>query len=297
MGEALSTSCISIRVLLATSLACGLLGAPALAAKPAANPGATQTHVQTAQSGTLSASYSFTERSFRFASEQLTIRDAGQVVYQEPVRAPECDSGCSPEGIGGGSNPLKFVTLQPGGSPSLVLSLFSNGAHCCSVAQVFSPSPSGTWTVGSYDFGDPGFRLTDLAHVGVDDFLTADDRFAYAFTDFAASGLPVMVISYAGGQFQNVTRSYPALIRQDARDWLRAFKDQRRSGYGDTTGVIAAWAADEDELGRSATVDRYLATQARAGHLNSGLGNLVPQGFKFVRALRRFLAKRGYLSV
>jgi hypothetical protein len=254
--------------------------------------------VQHTQSGALSASYSFTERSLRFGSEELTISDAGHVVYQQPINAPGCGNGCQPGGIGRGSNSLEFAVLAPGRSPSLVLSLFSGGAHCCSIVQVFSPGEgaSGTWTVGSYDFGDPGFSLTDLAHDGVDEFVSADDRFAYAFTDYAASGLPLLIISYASGQFQNVTRSYPALIGRDGRFWLKVFKDQRRYAYDDTNGVIAAWAADEDELGRSASVAGYLAKQARAGHLNAAIGNFAPQGFRFVRALKHFLAKRGYLA-
>lgn len=40
--------------------------------------------------------------------------------------------------------------------------------------------------------------------------------------------------------------------------------------YRDSVGVIAAWAADEDMLGHSRLVSRYLAQQQRAGHLNGG---------------------------
>ena len=75
---------------------------------------------------------------------------------------------------------------------------------------------------------------------------------------------------------------------------MRAFKSQAKSHYSDTVGVVAAWAADEDMLGHSKLVARFLARQARLGHLNSALSPDEPSGKKFVRALQKMLRKDGY---
>ena len=151
-----------------------------------------------------------------------------------------------------------------------------------------------TYAKAERNFGDPGDRIEDLGHDGRFEFVTADDAFAYAFTDFAASGLPVQILKFSGGRFHDVTNQYPALIRKDAASWLKAFKGMARQHYADSVGVIAAWAADEYRLGNSAMANRYLSQQAKAGHLKSALAPTVPQGQKFVAALKTFLRRHGY---
>ena len=66
-----------------------------------------------------------------------------------------------------------------------------------------------------------------------------------------------------------------------------------RDHYSDSVGVIAAWAADEDPLGHRQRVSRYLAQQARAGHLNAPF---EAGGRRFIANLQKFLRRRGYLG-
>jgi hypothetical protein len=145
------------------------------------------------------------------------------------------------------------------------------------------------------NFGDPGVAIDDLGHNGRYELLTADDLFAYEFTDFAASGLPIQIFAYSGGHFRDVTRSYPKLIAKDAALWLKAFKSMSKQGYQDSVGVIAAWAADEDLLGHSKLVRGYLTQQATAGHLKTPLSPQEPGGTRFVAKLQKFLLKHDYL--
>src|ERR1700735_4360138 len=97
-----------------------------------------------------------------------------------------------------------------------------------------------TYAPTERDFGDPGDEIVDLDHNGHYEFLTADDWFAYEFTDFAASGLPIEILTFSGGRFHNVTRSYPKLIAKDAASYLKAFKGMAKQHYSDSVGVIAA---------------------------------------------------------
>jgi hypothetical protein len=184
--------------------------------------------------------------------------------------------------------------LDNDGQPDVVLSLFTGGAHCCSVEQVFTFDPArNTYVKTERNFGDFGAEIVDLGHDGRFEFLTADDAFAYAFTDFAASGLPIQIFTFSGRQFNDVTRQYPALVRHDARRWMRLFRKLARDHYRDSVGVAAAWAADEELLGHRRLVNRFLAAQARAGHLNSAIGH---SGTRFIASLRRFLRRHGYLN-
>jgi len=187
--------------------------------------------------------------------------------------------------------------LQPNAFPSVVLDLYSGGAHCCAIEQVFSfVANSATIHMVERNFGDPGVQLVPLGAKGSVDLLTANDVFAYEFTDFAASGLPIEILSFSNNAFHDVTRSFPTLIAKDARLWMSAFGAQASSHYQDTVGLVAAWAADEDMLGHSALVASFLSQQAAAGHLKSALNPVTASGQKYVVALQKFLRQQGYLK-
>lgn len=250
---------------------------------------------ETASSGNVTATFTFAGHAPNYHDERLAISRAGTVVYDQPVVSSLCFQACAPGFENGGNSSVHVLGLEPGGGPDVVLDLYSGGAHCCSIEQIFSFDPGTmTYVKTQRNFGDPGARILDLRHNGRLEFLTADDTFAYEFTDYAASGLPIQIFTFSGRHFTNVTRSYPGLVAKDAAGWLTAFKGMASQHYQDSVGVIAAWAADEDLLGHTARVSRYLAEQATAGHLNSAL---YPDesGRQFVAKLKRFLHSRGYV--
>lgn len=243
----------------------------------------------------LAVTYTYHGSSPVTTASHLRIVRNGRVVFDRAVTSKWCGAECSPNEIVGARKVVHIVDLQPGGSPSVVLDLYTGGAHCCSVEQVYSfPANASRVHRSEHDFGDPGARLEKLGASGSFDFVSADDDFAYAFTDFAASGLPIQVLSYSHNSFHNVTRSFPGLIAKDAAQWMAAFHAQASSHYGDSVGVVAAWAADEDMLGRSAAVASFLATQSAAGHLNSAINPTNLSGHRYVVALQRLLRRDGY---
>lgn len=255
-----------------------------------------KTLTQTARSGSLSASFSFdfTSSDQSYADGLLTIRSDGSVQYRQPVDAPLCRKLCEPGVPSSDGSSLSWRHLTSSGQPQLVLDLYAGGAHCCTVVEILSQARgSDHWSLSAHDFGDPGFQLADLNHDGGDEFVSADDRFAYAFTDYAASGMPLQILRWSGGRFIDVTRSYPARLARDAARWMGYFTQQKKTHYDDTTGVIAAWAADEDALGRSGFVASFLKRAAAAHELNSGLGE--SSNAKYIGVLDRFLRKTGYL--
>ncbi len=251
---------------------------------------------QTAHSGIVSATFSFTGSYPKLSGETLTIERSGTVFYQRPVTSSLCGSfPCAPAST---SQPSVSVRdLQGDGQPDVVLALYSGGANCCFVDEVFSWDPGTmTYVEAQRDLGYAGARIEDLAHDGKLEFLTADSAFVGEFTDVAASAEPIEILSFADGRFHDVTRAYPKLIAADAARDLKAF-EAMAPHYADSVGVIAAWAADEDLLGHRSLVSSYLGRQAADGHLNSALSGLgAPGGAKFVAALQTFLRKHGYRS-
>jgi hypothetical protein len=250
---------------------------------------------QTAQSGNVSATFTFSGSYPNFTGMHLSIAQGGTVYYNEPVASKLCGKYCAPGSPSGKESSVHVLDLEHDGQPDVILDLYTGGAHCCYVEQVFSFDPGTmTYSETQRDFGDPGEQIVDLRHDGRYEFLTADDSFAYEFTDFAASGLPIQILTFSDGRFVNVTRQYPKLIARDATRWRSAFNSMAKQHYDDSVGVVAAWAADEELLGHAKLVNRFLANQLKAGHLNSALSPEEPSGAKFVAKLRKFLRTHGY---
>jgi hypothetical protein len=222
---------------------------------------------------------------------RLTIRRNGGVAYSQAVRSPACGSLCIPTAVGPGKSPLKIVDLNSDGQPEVILGLYSGGAHCCFVDQVFSLDPGTmTYVKAQHDFFDSDPVLKRIA--GRYEFAGSDARIAEAgLTDFADSGAPVEVWRFDARRFKDVTRQFPNLIRPDAARWLRLFKHHLSNGVG----LIAAWAADEDLLGNSALVSSALNTYAAQGHLRTPLQPGL-SGKAAVKQIEKLLHKLGYTT-
>jgi hypothetical protein len=252
---------------------------------------------QTAQSGNVTATFTFSGSYPNFSGLRLSIAQGSSVFYDQPVVSKLCGAYCAPGSPSGNTSSVHALDLEHNGQPDVLLDLYSGGAHCCWIEQIFSFDPGTmTYVMTQHDFGDPGENVVDLRHDGRYEFLTADDWFAYEFTDFAASGLPIQILTFSDRHFSNVTRQYPKLITRDAARWMKAFNSMAKQHYSDSVGVVAAWAADEELLGHAKLVNTFLARQLKAGHLNSPLSPQEPGGAKFVAKLRKFLRAHGYLG-
>ena len=168
------------------ALIAGLAAALALIASPAA-----LATTQTARSGNVTASFTFSGSYPNFTGLQLSIAQGSTVYYDEPVTSKLCGTYCAPGSPSGSQGSVHVLDLEHDGQPDVLLDLYSGGAHCCWIEQIFSFDPGTmTYAVSQHDFGDPGEDIVDLRHNGRYEFLTADDSFAYRFTDFARRACP-----------------------------------------------------------------------------------------------------------
>jgi hypothetical protein len=244
--------------------------------------------IQTARLGNVTARFSFDGGGIRFSHLRVRISVNGRLLYDRPVRSRFCQRGCAPLQTGPNQSALRVVDLAYDGRPEVVLSLFTEGAHCCVVEQVYGPARGGrTYVKSEHDFGNAGTTVSDLEHDRRFTFVSADNAFFSAFTSYAASGGPLQVWTVKNHRFVNVTRAYPDAIAKDARRWWRMFT----ANHSDGEGFIAAWAADQELLGHAALVDETLASEAQRGHLHTDLGAAAPSGEEFAQALRAFLRR------
>jgi hypothetical protein len=245
-----------------------------------------RTSSQSATTGGVTATFTYDASGLQVTNPHLRIVRGGQTAYDQPVSANACGSLCGPGAFGAHQSSVRVIRLEPGGQPDVILELFSGGANCCFVDQVFSPSPlTGAYVKTEHEFVSAGATLRRLGSAHRWRFVSADDSFKYAFTDGADSADPIQIWSFSAGAFHDVTRGYPNLIAADAARWLKLFHRHTSTGLG----LIGAWAADQELLGHDKRAQSTLVTEAHRGHLRDGA-----HGKRFIRRLNRLLHQLGY---
>lgn len=272
-----------------------LAAAALLAVLCAAGAGAATHHrVVHAAVGTWRATFSYDRNDGNarpaYSHLRLAVTRGAKHLLDTPVVSSEPGAE-NPEPAFGTGPSLFFRDLDGDGSPELVLGLYTGGAHCCYVDQVFDFGSSHPLKV-ELDLADAGAKVV-LAH-GKPLLQSADESFAYEFTAYAASGAPILLLRYLGGRFEDVTRDHVQLVSADASRWWRVAQ-AAIARKDDARGVFAAWAADEAILGQAPLAKKTLLTYASAGKLGGYEATGWPVGRAYVTKLWTFLAKRGYL--
>jgi hypothetical protein len=225
---------------------------------------------------------------FSFRKLHLVLRVHGKTVFDRQL----CnDVRCGP----GSDHSLALQNVWGSSLPEAVVDIYTGGAHCCfDTIVAFTDAPLAGRFV-EHDFGDPGYN--GERHDGVYEFMTADDRFAYAFSSFAASGLPAQVLMLnPAGKFVDVTSTRLDVVARDAKFYWHAYVGDRGTPDADVRGVLAAWCADEYRLGEGAAGRAELARAVRNGWVGKEAGDLWPANAKFVSLLEGSLRKWGYTS-
>src|SRR3954454_23545753 len=140
-------------------------------------------------------------------------------------------------------------------------------------------------------WGNGSYVLKQLNGKGGPEFVTTDDRFAYAFTSYVASWRPPMILDWTNGMFENRTRNYGKRILSD----IHAIdKELPKIRAFDARGAVAARAADMALLGISADgIHRWLERARAKGETSGPTG--YPKGQKFIAKVEQFLHSTGYI--
>ena len=156
-----------------------------------------------------SAAVSYRSGPFGVVAQRLTITLDGTKLYDRPVTSRYCKP-CAPNPLISHNKVLRVLDLAGDGQLEVVLSLFTGGAHCCVVEQIYTAGTSrGTYIKDEHEF-DAGAVLTDIGNKGHYEFVSADAGFAYEFSDYAHSGQPIQIWSFANRHFRTVTAATAA---------------------------------------------------------------------------------------
>lgn len=150
---------------------------------------------------------------------------------------------------------LALYHLDKSGGPlQVLLSGYTMGAHCCTVAAIVGLDDTGQWRVTplpSQD-GDGTPVVLDINHDGGRQFVLGDQQFNYVFASYAWSVLPVVIYDYTPGTLRNVTTqpAYAPFLRAGFRRDFPAFRAPPPPDRKDINGFLAAYVANSANLGQ-----------------------------------------------
>jgi hypothetical protein len=248
-------------------------------------------------SGQVTATLSYDkQKDGTYRSFRVKIVRAGQTLVDEGLK-DGCDKCfASPANQGAGEKSISARDLDGDGEPEVIASLYTGGAHCCVISTLYGfDATTGAYSSQRRNWADAGFRLRDVGGDGVLEFVSADARFAYRFTSYAESFLPVQIFRYRGGRLVDDTRKFRKLLRRDAKRALRLYRRYRNSRTVHPHGFLAGWVADKYRLGQRRAANRTLRRELRRGNLHPRSEfSIGPAGRRYVKDLKRFLRKLGY---
>jgi len=249
-----------------------------------------------ASSGVVRAELLYRERNFRYRDVRLKIVRAGKTEYDRPLSRLGC-RGCPYwRPLLDGRAPILVRDLDRDREPEVVLDLFTGGAHCCTYSLILRYVPrAGTYTTGTFQWGNVGYQLVDFGRDGRPELASGDDRFNYAFAAYAASAAPIRIWRYDRGSLVHVTRRFPGPVAAHAARLWSLYLRIRRSTFPEARGILAAYMADEYLLGRQERGWKRLEAARKRGDLGRGpTKDGYPAGQAYLAELRSFLRTTGY---
>jgi hypothetical protein len=252
-----------------------------------------------AADGDVSAELTYDKVSdFEYHDVHLKIVRAGATRLDADIPPPchECPPNPAASETKGS---LVVEDLDGNSEPEVLVDLYTGGAHCCTWTQLYEYRPAtGSYFRTKHGWADSGYTLRDLDRDGKPELHSYDASFAFAFTAYAFSVFPVQIWSFRDGHLTNVTRRFRRELRRDARMNKRLYRRTRDNEEADIRGVLAAYLADKYLLGQGRSGWRLVKRAVERGEVRKFGGRFDPNpaGRSYLRRLRRFLKRTGYLK-
>jgi hypothetical protein len=195
---------------------------------------------------------------------------------------------------------ITLQDLDSNGVSEVIVESFTGGAHCCMAIATY------TWQDEQFNpiyFGyldGGGGRFEDLNGDGLTEFVTVDNAFYYAFSSYAGSFPPSVILTFEDGQYTDTTPQFEDYLRSTAWTMFEVMEDLEAEDI-DSNGVFAGYVAQKIRLGEyESGWDLMLARYHRDD--DWGLAQYNDEGEHigdypdFPTALHDFLKDLGYLD-
>lgn len=235
--------------------------------------------VKTVQSGNVKAELSYEKEEYTYKNIRLKITRSGRIVLNKLMSS---ESGRPLTDYEPRKN-FQVLDLDGDKEPEVVLNLYTGGAHCCTYSVIYRyEAAQQQYSSINHAWAHTGFQFKDLNGDGLPEFKSADNEFAYAFSSFAGSGMPIQIWQYRQGTMTEVTRQFPKEISANATFYWKAYQDAKAQ-KSEVKGLLAAYLAD-----------KYLLGQAQQGWKQLQEVYKESDRQQYFTQLRKFLQEAGY---
>ena len=121
--------------------------------------------------------------------------------------------------------------LDNNGKKELLMEQYTGGAHCCSYVVAFRMVNDRISVLDTLWWRDSGYEIKDLDNDGTKELTGYDAVFAYAFTNFAQSYFPVIIIKFKNDKFYDATKQFPGEVEKDIKSLKEALKEYTDKGF------------------------------------------------------------------
>ncbi|MEM9003479.1 MAG: hypothetical protein AAGE59_08140 [Cyanobacteria bacterium P01_F01_bin.86] len=193
---------------------------------------------------------------------------------------------------------LSLQNLDADTIPEVVVSTYTGGAHCCTILTLYSWQGDRLHRNQTYPLDGFAGQFEDLDGDGNSEFVTVDNRFLYAFSSYAGSYPPLIILSLQDGFWVDVTRTFPEMQRSHAYGMY----ERTRTGHSiEINGTLAGYVAqkilmDEYQSGWDYMQVHYNQEDSWGLTVTNLDGEVVHNYPDFPAALSAFLIDTGYLT-
>jgi hypothetical protein len=156
-----------------------------------------------------------------------------------------------------------FVDLNGSGTPVILITGLTGGAHCCFQTYALRRMTGGRYAEALRDWGNAlsyPVLLRDVRR-GEIVFGSTNDQFAWSFGAYGNAVEPVQIVAFEHGRFREVTRRYPEIVRRQAGlIWAQARMLLKARRSYDAQPAIGAYIWDMTLLGRAGEGWRNVAS-------------------------------------
>lgn len=191
--------------------------------------------------------------------------------------------------------------IDRNGTPEVIVSTFSGGAHCCTSTVIHQWRNNQFQTVNLGFLDGRGGDFTDLDGDGTLEFTSYDQSFLYRFSSYAGSFAPSKIFSLIDGKLVDTTAQYPETLRATARKMYQTILERQRNPDSEINGVLAGYVAQKALLGEFEEGWQFMLAQYDRQSdwgldIYDGKGNTVGQHHDFPAALKAHLRRMGYIQ-
>lgn len=185
---------------------------------------------------------------------------------------------------------IKADNLNKAGQTNVFIDNFTGGAHCCFNLYIGYIENNNFILSDSLDLGNSGYEIKDLNDDTDREIISADDTFAYAFTNYAQSHFSPIVYSIENNKFINVTKNYPAVINASINELKAELKSYTDAGFAcpenDTADTFNTDAGAVKAILAPVVADYFNLGEVQKGYdfINSNYN--CPDKNKFIQILQ-----------